>query len=53
MATLSRAPRSSQMISDEPPPMSNSRMDSASRSASSLQPATASVASVSRSTISS
>ena len=49
----SRAPRSSQTISDEPPPMSNSRIDWASRSASSLQPAAARRASVSRSTISS
>jgi len=44
--------RFSQMISDEPPPMSNRTIDSASRSASSPQPATASEASVSRSTIS-
>ena len=47
------APQFSQMISEEPPPMSNRTINSASRSASSPQPATARAASVSRSTISS
>src|SRR5271168_3923455 len=44
---------SSQMTSEEPPPISNKTTDSATGSASDAQPATARCASVSRSTISS
>ena len=46
-----RRPRSSQISSEEPPPMSNTSAKSQAKSISEAQPETASLASVSRSTI--